>query len=118
MFPPGGKGIIASSDAEGRVNIAVYARPHVVDERTLAWGMTEGRTWSCVKGNPRAAFLYLYPGPGYAGVRLSLVLKELRNEGEMLEEIRTRTAEIVSPAAAAAVNHVAFFEVEEVRPLV
>jgi hypothetical protein len=118
MFPSGGRGVIATSDASGKVNIAVYAKPHIVDEKTVAWGMTEGRSWACVKENARAAYLYMNPGPGYAGVRLSLFLKEFRESGDMLETIRKNTAEIVSPAAAEAVRHVAFFEVEEVRPLI
>jgi hypothetical protein len=118
MFPSGGRGIIATSDSSGNVNIAVYARPHIVDEKTVAWGMTEGRTWSYVKENPRAAYLYMNPGPGYAGVRLALALKEFRESGDMLETIKKHTAEIVSPGAAEAVIHVAFFKIEEIRPLI
>ena len=54
----------------------------------------------------------------WAGVRLSLVLKEFRESGDMLETIKKSTAEIVNPAGAEAVRHVAFFEVEEIRPLI
>jgi len=118
MFPAGGRGVIATSDSSGNVNTAVYAKPHIVDENTVAWGMTEGRTWACVKENPHAAYLYMNPGPGYSGVRLKLSLKEFRESGDMLETVKKHTAEIVSPAAAEAVKHVAYFEVEEVRPLI
>ena len=118
MFPAGGRGIIAASDSSGNVNMAVYAKPHIVDEKTVAWGMTEGRTWACVKENPRTAYLYMNPGPGYSGVRLKLSLKEFLESGDMLETVKKHTAEIVSPAAAEAVKHVAFFAVEEVRPLI
>ena len=118
MFPAGGKGIIAASDSSGNVNIAVYAKPHIVDDRTVAWGMTEGRTWACVKENPHAAYLYMNPGPGYSGVRLKLSLKKFLESGEMLDTVKKHTAAIVSPAAAEAVRHVAYFEVEEIRPLI
>jgi len=118
MFPAGGRGIIAASDSSGNVNIAVYAKPHIVDEKTVAWGMTEGRTWACVKENPNAAYLYMNPGPGYSGVRLKLSLKEVLDSGDMLETVKKRTAEIVSPGAAEAVTHVAYFEIEEIRPLI
>ncbi len=118
MFPAGGRGVIAASDSSGNVNIAVYAKPHVVDDRTVAWGMTEGRTWAYVKENPKAAYLYMNPGPGYSGVRLQLSLKEFHESGDLLEAVKTHTAEIVSPAAAEAVRHVAYFKVEEIRPLI
>lgn len=118
MFPAGGRGVIAASDSSGNVNVAVYAKPHIIDEKTVAWGMTEGRTWTCVKENPHAAYLYMNPGPGYSGVRLKISLKELFESGDMLETVKKHTAEIVSPAAAEAVKHVAYFEVEEVRPLI
>jgi len=118
MFPAGGRGIIAASDSSGNVNIAVYAKPHIIDEKTVAWGMTEGRTWACVKDNPHAAYLYMNPGTGYSGVRLKLSLKELAERGDMLETVKKHTAEIVSPAAAKAVKHVAYFVVEEIRSLI
>ena len=118
MFPAGGRGVMATSDSSGSVNTAVYAKPHVVDEKTVAWGMTAGRTWACVKENPHASYLYMNPGPGYRGVRLKLSLKESRESGEMLEAVRKHTAEIVGPEAAEAVEHVAYFEVEEIRPLI
>lgn len=117
-FPPGGRGVIATSSSSGGVNTAIYAQPHVIDEKTVAWGMTEGRTWACLKENPHASYLYMNPGPGFAGVRLALTLKEIVEGGDLLEEIKAHTAEIVSPAAAQAVKHVAYFEVTEVRPLI
>ena len=118
MFPAGGRGIIAASDSSGNVNIAVYAKPHIVDDKTVAWGMTEGRTWACVKENPRAAYLYMNPGPGYSGVRLKLSLIKFLESGDMLDAVKKHTSAIVSPAAAEAVTHVAYFEVEEIRPLI
>ena len=118
MFPAGGRGVIATSDSSGNVNTAVYAKPHIVDEKTVAWGVTEGRTWACVKENPHASYLYMNPGPGYSGVRLKLSLKEFLEGGDMLETVKKHTAEIVSPAVAEAVTHVAYFTVKEIRPLI
>lgn len=118
LFPPGGLGVIATADAGGKVNIAVYAKPRVTGSREVAWGMTDGRTWANLQENPSAAFLYMNPGSGYAGVRLGLTLLRAEDDGVMLEAVRTHTAEVVSPAAAAAVRHVGYFSVDEIRPLV
>ena len=118
LFAPRGRGVIATSSAEGVVNVAVYAIPHLVDEKTCAWGMTEGRTHKNIMENPHAAYLYLNPGGGFSGARLGLRLIKIEESGEMLTLIRKRTAELVSPHAATLVKHVAYFEVTEVRPLI
>lgn len=118
LFPAGGKGVIATASAEGVVNTAVYARPHVIDDETLAWGMTEGRSYGNLKENPRASYLYLAPVSGFSGWRLTLELKSIEDGGELLEAIRASTRELVGPEAGALVRHVGYFRVTEVRPLI
>lgn len=118
LFPEGGRGVIATADAAGVVNTAVYAVPHVIDEDSLAWGMTQGRTHNNLLINPNASYLYLAPSRGGSGWRLTLQLKEIRDQGELLNQIRQHTASIVSPQAGEAVRYVAYFKVSEIRPLV
>lgn len=118
LFPEGGRGIIGTADAKGVVNQAVFAIPHVVDEKTLAWGVSEGRTMENLRENPHASYLYLAPSRGYSGWRLTLTMMEEKGEGELLKEIKERTSAVASPAASAAVTRVAYFSVDEVRPLI
>lgn len=117
-FKPGGRGVMATADASGTVNTAIYAAPRRIDEHTLAWGMTELRTYRNVRENPNASYLYIDPGGGFQGVRLTLRLKELQDSGPLLEEIRENTRTVSSPAAADGVKYVAYFTVVEKRPLV
>jgi hypothetical protein len=118
LFPEGGRGVIATADIEGVVNTAIYATPHIIDEDTLAWGMTDGRTYGNLRSNPHAAYLYMAPSRGSSGWRLTLELKEFKDDGELLEKIRENTAKLVSSQAGEAVKHVAYFKVVEVRPLI
>ncbi|WP_085814140.1 pyridoxamine 5'-phosphate oxidase family protein [Geoanaerobacter pelophilus] len=118
LFPEGGRGVIATADAAGVVNQAVFAIPHVVDEQTLAWGFSDGRSIANLRVNPHASYLYLAPSRGYSGWRLSLTMKEELGEGDMLEKIKSRTAQVASPEASSAVTRVAYFKVDEVRPLI
>jgi hypothetical protein len=37
-----GLGVLATADQQGKVNVAVYARPHVVDDKTIALIMATG----------------------------------------------------------------------------
>ncbi|GAW67940.1 pyridoxamine 5'-phosphate oxidase [Geoanaerobacter pelophilus] len=110
--------MIATADAAGVVNQAVFAIPHVVDEQTLAWGFSDGRSIANLRVNPHASYLYLAPSRGYSGWRLSLTMKEELGEGDMLEKIKSRTAQVASPEASSAVTRVAYFKVDEVRPLI
>jgi hypothetical protein len=118
LIEPGGRGIIATASARGVPNTALYAQPHIIDDETVVWGMTEGRSYSNIRENPHAAYLYMNPGHGFSGVRLVLRLKEIKDKGKMLEEIKEHTAKIVSPEAGAAVKHVAYFKILEIRNLI
>jgi len=117
VLKPGGRGVIGTASKAGVVNMAVYAVPHIVDAETVAWGMTDGRTWNNLQVNPNASYAYFAPGEGYRGARLTLTLSRTEDSGEMLEKIRERTASS-SPGNPLAVKHVAYFKVVETRPLV
>jgi hypothetical protein len=117
VLKPGGHGVIGTASKAGVVNMAVYAVPHVVDNGTVAWGMTDGRTWNNVRENPNASYTYFAPGEGFRGARLTLTLSRTEDSGTMLAKIRERTADS-SPGNPQAVKHVAYFTVVETRPLV
>ncbi|GAB4368098.1 MAG: hypothetical protein Kow00128_13150 [Deltaproteobacteria bacterium] len=116
-FRPGGTGVMATADAEGAVNVAIYAFPRKIDERTVAWGMTARRIRQHLEKNPNAAYLYREPGQGYRGFRLTLRLKEWQESGPLLEEVRENTRKVSGPAAADELRGVALFTVVETRPL-
>ena len=118
LFINPGLGVMATAAADGSVNTAVYARPHVIDETTLVWGMTDRRSFGNISQNPRASFLFKTAAPGFSGVRLALELIRTEEDGELLAEIRKNTDEIVGPGAGAAVTHAVWFKVVEVRSLI
>jgi hypothetical protein len=117
LFPEGGRGVIGTADAHGVVNQAVFATPHIIDEETLAWGFTEGRSLANLKQNPHASYLYLAPSRGFSGWRLAMTLKEDAGEGELLASIKEAASRAAGPQAGSAVKRVVYFTVDEVRPL-
>jgi hypothetical protein len=117
VLMPGGRGVIGTASKAGVVNMAVYAVPEIVDSETVAWGMTDGRTWNNVRENPNASYTYFAPGEGFRGARLTLTLSRTEDSGEVLAKIRERTA-ASSPGNPQAIKHVAYFKVVETRPLV
>ena len=67
-----GLGILSTADDRGAVNAAVYARPHVVEDSTLAFIMRDRLTHHNLQSNPHAAYLFREDGGRYKGVRLHL----------------------------------------------
>ena len=62
-----GMGILATSDSAGAVNAAVYAKPHFIDEETVAFIMADKLTHHNIEQNPRAAYLFKEAGEKYVG---------------------------------------------------
>jgi hypothetical protein len=118
LFAHPGLGVMSTSSSDGKVNSAVYARPHVIDETTLVWGMTDKRTYQNLTRNRHAAFLFKTGNPGYSGARLGLELIRTEEEGDLLETIKANTDEIVGPGAGASITHAAWFKVTDIRDLI
>ena len=118
LFANTGLAVMSTASADGRVNSAVYARPHVIDETTLVWGMTDKRTFSNILENPHASFLFKTSNPGFSGVRLALELIKTEEEGELLDEIKKNADVVVGPGTGAAVTHAVWFRVVEARELI
>ena len=109
---------MATAARDGVVNTAVYARPHIIDDQTMVWGMTKGRTYRNITENPQASFLFKASGPGFSGVRLALELIRTEESGPMLAQIKENADATVGPGTGNAVTHAAWFKVTEVRPLI
>jgi hypothetical protein len=85
-----GLGILATADSEGRVDAAVYARPHFMDDDTVAFIMRDRLTHHNLQSNPHAAFLFKEDGKGYKGKRLFLTKTKEEKNADLIEELRRR----------------------------
>lgn len=110
-----GVGTLATADGEGKVNVALYARPHVIDEQTVAFIMNDRLSHANLKANPYAAYLFVERGEGYNGKRLILKMVGESTDETLIKEIRRREK---SHAVSEAIKFLVTFEVVEVRPLV
>lgn len=111
-----GTGYLATADRAGKVDIAVYSRPHVLADGSLAFGMTDRLTHANLAENPHA--VYAFDEGRYRGVRLYLEKIREESAGPLLEEIRAATDEVLGPGAGEAVKHVVHFRVVRDSPLV
>lgn len=90
-----GVGVLATADAEGKVNLAIFARPHVLEERTVGFIMPDRLTHENLARNPHAAYLFLEDEDGAArtwqGKRLYLTKTAEEQDTERMNALRRRT---------------------------
>lgn len=112
-----GLGILSTADGDGRVNAAIFARPHVMDEKTVAFIMPHKLTHNNLGNNPYAIYVFKEDSHGYRGKRL--YLKRIREEQdtELLFSLRRRK---YSPEREEKMKplFLVFFEIEKELPLV
>ena len=110
-----GYGILATAGADGKVNAALYSRPHFMDDGTAVFIMAERLTHENLKSNPWAAYLFIESGEGYSGKRLYLKKAREEQNEELVSEIRRKREHIPSKTG---VRFIVYFEVIKVLPLV
>ena len=59
-----GFGVLATADKDGRVDAAVYARPHILEDGTVAMIMRDRLTHHNLQSNPHATYLFAKKTPG------------------------------------------------------
>ncbi len=85
-----GTGIIATADSNGKVNLAIYSKPHFMENGEIAFIMTDKLTHNNLITNGSAAYMFKEDGTGYKGKRLYLTKLREEKESELLYTIRSR----------------------------
>lgn len=85
-----GFGVLATADSDGKVDAAIYSRPHFLEEGTLAFIMRDRLTHHNLQSNSSATFLFVEEGTGYKGKRLFLKKAREENNPELIKKIKRR----------------------------
>ena len=110
-----GMGVLSTADSEGRVNAAVYARPHVLEDGNLAFIMRDRLSHHNLQSNPKAAFLFREEGAGYNGLRLHLTMVHEESGTPLVKEICRRCRIDDKPDA---VRFMVSFRIDTELPLI
>ncbi len=113
-----GRGVLATSDASGRVGIAVYSRPHVIDEHTVAFIMADRQSHANLQSNPRAAYLFMEAGPKYVGKRLYLTKTKEEADQALIDSLRRKKSYTLPEGYKEGPKYLVYFKVDDVLPLV
>ena len=86
-----GIGVLSTADKDGKVNAAIYARPHFLEDGSIAFIMRDRLTHHNIQSNPNAAYLFVEDGPGYKGKRLYLTKIREEQDSALIESLQRRS---------------------------
>lgn len=111
-----GTGILATADSSGKVNGALYGKPHFIDGDTIAFIMADRLTHHNLQSNPSACYIFREAGTGYRGKRLYLTKTGEDSDPELIE--RTRRGTRHGGHEAEGMKYLVYFRIDEELPLV
>ena len=109
-----GLGVLSTADSDGIVDAAIYARPHFMEDGTLAFIMRDRLSHHNLQSNPHATYLFKEEGAGYKGKRLFLTRVREEQNTELLETLRRRK----SAYGNGEDRFLVFFKLDKELPLV
>lgn len=109
-----GRGVLATADADGKVDAAIYATPHFIEDETIAFIMRDRLTHHNLQSNSHAAYLFMESGGGFAGKRLFLTKTREEQDSKLLHSIRRKeySGDEKEP------KFLVFFQIDKVLPLI
>ena len=114
-------GTLSTASKEGKVDVAFFGSPSMIDEKTIVMGLGRNRTFANLNENPNAVFMIMEPGESplqWKGVRLYLKMIECETSGDKLREIQGKIGEKVGVETAKKMIHAyVAFEILEIRPV-
>lgn len=108
-----GTGIMSTADSQGRVNAAVYSRPHFLDDGSLGFIMPDKLTHVNLNQNGSACFLWKEEGSQREGLRLYL-----NKIGEDTDQERINAMRKVHRGDDSTQRFLVIFKLEKVLPLI
>lgn len=111
-----GLGVLATADDQGIVDAAVYAKPHFLEDGSVAFIMADRLTHHNLQTNSHAAYLFRENGPGYQGKRLFLTKIREEQDSDLLYSLRSK--KYASEKEEGKTRFLVFFKVDKVLPLI
>jgi len=108
-----GKGILATADSKGNVDLAIFAKPHFMDDECIAFIMPDKLIHQNLKSNPNAAYMFIEDGEHYQGKRLFLNKIKEERDTELLYSIRRKCGFDEKQG-----RYLVFFKISKVLPLI
>ncbi len=112
-----GFGVLSTAGAGGKVNAAVYGRPHFIDEETVAFIASDRLTHANLQVNSSAVYLFKEEGT-YRGKRIYLTKIGEEKDSPRIEEMRRRKHREAEGGDKTEAKFLIYFKVETILPLI
>ena len=96
--------------------MAVYSKPHFMDNDEIAFIMTDKLTHHNLQSNNHAAYLFKEEGDGYTGKRLYITKLREEKDSDLLYSIRSKRFPKGKEDDKS--RFLVFFKVDQVLPLI
>jgi hypothetical protein len=110
-------GIFSTAYKDGKVNSAVYGRPHFMEEDTVAFIAADRLTHANLQTNPSAVYLFKEQN-SYEGKRLYLIKIREEKDSPLIDEIRRRNYNNSEGKDKTESRFLVYFKVDKVLPLI
>jgi hypothetical protein len=111
-----GRGILATADREGKVDLAVYGKPHFMEDGTIALIMADRLSHHNLQSNDHAAYMFMEDGAGYKGIRLFLTKINEEQDSDRLYAMRSK--KYPSKKEEGKARFLVFFKIDKQLPLI
>jgi hypothetical protein len=112
-----GVGILSTADKDGKVNAAIYGRPHFMEEDIVAFIAADRLTHANLQTNPSAVYLFKEQN-SYEGKRLYLIKIREEKDSPLIDEIRRRKYNNADGKDNKESRFLVYFKVDKVLPLI
>jgi len=112
-----GVGVLATADADGNVDAAIYGRPHFLDDETVAFIAAEKLTHANLQSNPHAVYLFKETDRN-KGWRLYLTMIREEKDSPIIQQIRRRKYPEVEGKYKTGAKYLICFHLDKVLPLI
>jgi hypothetical protein len=113
-----GRGIIATADSTGHVTAAVYAKPHFLEDNSIAFIMADRLTHQNLQSNPHAVYLFMESGEGYSGTRLYLSKTKEEKNSPLIDQIRRKERSPADEEYQKQNRFLVYFVIDKALPLI
>ncbi len=112
-----GISILSTANSDGKLTTAIYSKPRIMENNTIAFIMRERLTYHNIRNNPDAAYMFIEKGPSYQGIRLFLTKIREDDDPEIIARM-TRRNLTPEEDKAKGPKHLVVFRVDMILPLI
>jgi hypothetical protein len=112
-----GISILSTADKDGKCTTAIYSKPRIMEDNTVAFIMRERLTYHNVQNNPNAAYMFIENNSGYQGIRLFLTKIREDNDPDIIGRM-TRRSLTPEEDREKGPKHLVVFRVDMILPLI